>query len=207
MLEYVYNAAANTYNSTKALYQEAKETVVNYVDKAKTAVATFAHDAWEGTKDVIEEGLQAAITGRQLVAQGLQEAGEWWSNTSVSKNLTKAAEAASSAWHNSAIGKSVTAISQSIDKAATAAKEKFENSSIGQFCSKVANSVTSFYEKHKTAINIIVGVAVIALCAVATVATAGGCGIDDATTVQIVSKMIHIMERVIRSIFYQNHLF
>ncbi len=173
----VYNAAVNTYNSTKALYQEAKETVVNYVDKAKTAVATFAHDAWEGTKDVIEEGLQAAITGRQLVAQGLQEAGEWWSNTSVSKNLTKAAEAASSAWHNSAIGKSVTAISQSIDKAATAAKEKFENSSIGQFCTKVANSVTSFYEKHKTAINIIVGVAVIALCAVATVATAGGCGI------------------------------
>ena len=123
------------------------------------------------------------------------------------KSKAKAAEAASSAWHNSAIGKSVTAISQSIDKAATAAKEKFENSSIGQFCSKVANSVTSFYEKHKTAINIIVGVAVIALCAVATVATAGGCGIDDATTVQIVSKMIHIMERVIRSIFYQNHLF
>ena len=52
-----YNTAVNTYNSAKALYQEAKETVVNYVDKAKTAVVTFVHDAWEGTKDAIEGGL------------------------------------------------------------------------------------------------------------------------------------------------------
>ncbi len=55
-------------------------------------------------------------------------------------------------------------------------KEAWDNSSIGQFANKAVNSVAAFYEKYKTAINIIVGVAVIALCAAATVATAGTCG-------------------------------
>ena len=173
----VYNGAVTVYNTAKEVYQEAKETVVNYVDKAKTAVATFASNTWEKAKDVAEEGLRFAIEAKQSVAQTVQEVGQWWSETSFSKNLTKAAESVSAAWHNSAIGKTVTAIGQAIDKAGTALKEKFENSAVGQFCSKVANSVSTFYEKHKTAINIIIGVAVIALCAVATVATAGTCGL------------------------------
>jgi len=173
----VYNGAVHVYNTAKEVYQEAKETVVNYVDKAKTAVATFASNTWENAKDLAEEGLRFAIEAKQSVAQTVQEVGQWWSETSFSKNLTKAAESVSAAWHNSAIGKTVTAIGQAIDKAGTALKEKFENSSVGQFCSKVANSVSTFYEKHKTAINIIIGVAVIALCAVATVATAGTCGL------------------------------
>ncbi len=58
-----------------------------------------------------------------------------------------------------------------------ALKEAWDNSSIGQFASKVSSSVSAYYEKHKTTINIIVGVAVISLCAVATVATAGTCGL------------------------------
>ena len=172
----VYNGAVHVYNTAKEVYQEAKETVVNYVDKAKTAVATFASNAWEGTKDVIEYGLQIAIECKQSVAQTVQEVGQWWSETSFSKNLTKAAEAASAAWHNSAIGKTVTAISQSIDKAGAALKETFENSPLGKLADKAISSAAKFYNEHKVACNLILGAAVIALCAVAVIAT-GPCGL------------------------------
>ncbi len=126
---------------------------------------------WDKAKDKIEDGLSTIIKGKETVAEGIQSAKTWWKGTTLSKNLNKAASSVTKAWKNSSIGKKVTATVDKVNKAAQNIKDKWNNSSIGQFCNKAKNTVTDFYEEHKTAINFVAGAAVIAVCGVAMIAT------------------------------------
>ena len=130
-------------------------------------------ESWENTKDNLESILGAVIEGKENIAEGMQQAGQWWQETTLAKNLNEAASSINKAWKNSSIGKTVAAVSANVNKAAVAIGEKWNNSSVGKFCNQAKTSVTDFYEKHKTAINIALGVGVIAICAVATIATGG----------------------------------
>ncbi|MCF0185931.1 MAG: RHS repeat-associated core domain-containing protein, partial [Bacteroidaceae bacterium] len=181
------NAVTNAYNTAadyvSNAYATVKAEVSQYISTKVEAVKATVSNAWENTKDSIEAGLDLVIEGKQLVAQGIQAAGEWWSSTDLSQKLDEAAKDISTAWTNSAIGKTVAAISESVDKAATVIKEKWDNSSIGQWCDKAANAVSNFYEEHQVLCDIIIGVAIIAICVAATVLIPG-CSVFTAMAVE-----------------------
>ena len=172
----VAQTAGTVYNEVKENISEAKETVSRYVDTKVKEVEQKAAEVWEDTKDVLEEGLSYVIEAKETVAECVQKVGVWWEESDLSKKLNETAENLCAAWKNSPIGKTVTAISTQVNKAAQYIGEKWNNSAVGQFCQKAANTVSEFYEKHKVAINIAIGVLAIAACVVAVVATGGmGC--------------------------------
>ena len=159
--------ADNFHENPEAGYEYVKETTSRYISSKVKTVKQTASKAWEGTKDVIESGLTLIIRGEQKATELIQNAGAWWNGLDTVQAVRKKAEQINTTWKNSPIGSKVTALQEQTNSAARHLYESWANGSMGEWYNETKNSITTFYEENKTAVNSIGGVAIIAGCAAA----------------------------------------
>ncbi len=145
------SSSSSSSSSSKSTSSVAVKSSTRYNTESSPAVKT---DFWGGFKNVMTSGINQFLDVKRTVSEQVQKANQWWDNTSPVK------------WMKDNIVSPISSAKANIANA-------WNSSSVGQWVNKTGEKIANWYEENKVAVNIAIGVTVIALCVVATVVTGG----------------------------------